>query len=252
MQSSTNHHNILVVFEIFIIVLGTPLFLYIDSQWLSAYISFGQDISNVIMAFFYSLFLLFAKRRLYFLILIITLSGLFAEIIGSLLLTLYEYRLKNIPLYIPLGHAIIYATIYNICKQPVIWHHRQVIEKICAKFAFIASLMSLLVLKDIGGFICYVVFLSILRFRKKKLFYLSMFVMVYYLEFFGTLFSTWSWYTTLGNHPSYPTTANFPSGIAGIYVLIDLASNSIYFYSKKIKKYLSRSLRISMLGRFEM
>jgi len=233
-------HNPLVIIQILIVLLGAPLFLFIDSPWLTPYYPYGQDVTNVIMVCVYSSFLLGATRRLYWLILLMTISSLFAEGIGSLLLALYQYRLKNIPMYIPMGHAIIYATVYHVCKQPLVWRHHLAIEKCLGKFAFVATFMSLFILKDVAGFLCYFIFLMIMHYRKKPIFYLSMFVMVYYIELCGTVFSTWSWYVVLGNHPKFPTIGYTPSGIAGLYILIDLVSNSIYFYLIKIRKYLRK------------
>jgi hypothetical protein len=233
-------HHPLVLTQILVVLLGAPFFLFIDSPWLTPYYSYGQDATNVIMICVYSSFLLAAKRRLYWLILLMTISSLFAEGIGSLLLALYQYRLKNIPLYIPLGHAVIYATIYHVCKQPLVWNHHLAIEKCLSKFAFVVTFMSLFILKDIAGFLCYLIFLTIMQYRKKPLFYLSMFVMVYYIELSGTVLSTWSWYVVLGNHPMYPTIAYTPSGIAGLYILIDLVSNSIYLYIIKTRRYLRK------------
>lgn len=234
-------HNLFILMLLTAVLLGAPVFLFIDSPWVSPYFAYGQDVASCIMIVVYSSFLLTAKRKIYWLILLMTISSLFAEIIGSLLLTLYQYRLKNIPLYIPLGHAVIYVTIYHICKQPWIWRNHQIIETCLAKFAFVAVFLSLYFLNDVTGFICYVLFLGILRFRKKPIFYLAMFAMVYYIELLGTVLSTWSWYVIVGNHPHYPTIGYTPSGMAGLYILIDLVSNSIYYYLIKIIRHLFRT-----------
>lgn len=226
--------NILIV----LVLLGSPLFLFIDSPR-SPYYSNGQDISNLVMLLFYSSFLFLASRKLYWLILLMTLSGILGEIVGSLMMELYKYRFHNIPMYIPMGHAVIYACMYQLSKQPWIWRYHHAIERCLGKFAFVTSFLSLFILRDVGGFICYIIFLGILRYRKKPLFYLLMFAMVYYTELLGTVFSTWSWYSVLGNHPDYVPIGYTPSGMAGLYILIDLVSNSIYFYALKISKYLS-------------
>ena len=65
--------------------------------------------------------------------------------------------------------------------------------------------------------------------------------MVYYVELCGTVFSTWAWYGVIGNHPNFPPIGYTPSGAAGLYILIDLTSNSIYFYVLKIVSFLSLS-----------
>ncbi len=221
-----------------LVLLGIPVFFFIDSPWLTPHFLYGQDITNAIMVLVYSWFLLTAIGRVYWIMILMTFFGLFAECISSLLLTLYQYRFKNIPLYIPLGHALIYATVNYVCREPWVWRNHRAIEKCLRKFAFVTALTSLFILNDVAGFICYIIFLIILRDRKKPLFYLSMFVMVYYIELFGTVFSTWTWYGVLGNHPNYPPVGYTPSSMAGLYLLIDLVSYSVYFYAQKIKRYL--------------
>ncbi len=230
----------LVLLQTFIILLGAPLFLIIDSPWLSPYFSSGQDLANFMMIFFYLWFLLIAPRKLYWLLLLMTICSFFAEIIGSQILGLYQYRLHNIPMYIPLGHALMYATMYYFGRNPWVWQYHKAIEKCLGKFAFVTAFMSLFILNDVAGFLCYILFLRILHHHKKPLFYLSMFALVYYIELLGTVFSTWSWYCVIGNHPHFPPIAYTPSGMAGIYILIDLISNSLYFYALKTVHYFRR------------
>ncbi|WP_199744230.1 hypothetical protein [Legionella sp. km772] len=230
----------LALVQTMLILLGAPFFLIIDSPWLSPYFSHGQELANLTMVFFYVWFLLLAPRKLYWLLLLMTICSFFAEIIGSQILGLYQYRLKNIPMYIPLGHALIYATMYYLGKAPWIWQNHKAIERCLAKFAFVTAFMSLFILNDVAGFLCYLLFLCILHYHKKPLFYLFMFAMVYYIELLGTVFSTWSWYCVIGNHPHFPPIAYTPSGMAGIYILIDLISNSVYFYALKIIRYFRR------------
>ncbi len=234
-------HNIFILVLTLLVLVGAPVYLFLDSQWILPYFSHGQNIANGIMVIIYVLFLLLASRKLYWLILLMTISSFFAEIIGSIIFSLYRYHLNNIPMYIPMGHAVIYTTMYHICRMPWVWRYHQPIERCLGKFAFVAAFLSLFIIKDIGGFICYIIFLGILKYRKKPLFYLLMFVMVYYIELLGTVFSTWSWYSVLGNHPNFPSIGYTPSGMAGLYILIDLVSNSIYFYAHKILRYLRRS-----------
>lgn len=233
-----------IVLQIIIVLLGAPVLLFIDSPWITPYFSHGQDVANAIMILVYSWYLLVARRRLFWLILLMTIAGLCAEVIGSKILTLYQYRLQNIPLYIPLGHAIIYATSYHLCSQPLIWKNKKIIEPIMCRIAFLIVLLSLFILKDVAGFLLYLLFLAILRTRTKPLFYFGIFAIVYYIELFGTVFSTWAWYVVIGNHPNLPPIGFTPSGVAGLYVLIDIISNAIYFHVKKTLKFLKKYLDI--------
>ncbi|MGL5741737.1 MAG: hypothetical protein ACRCXC_03890 [Legionella sp.] len=236
----TNSYFILILTGI--VIFGSPVLLFIDSPWFASYYPSGQNIANTLVLITYSLFLFVAKRKIYWLILLMTIVSLCAEVLGSLILVLYQYRLKNITMYIPLGHAMIYASVYYLSTEPLVWKYHKEIENLLGKFAFVAAFMSLMVLHDVACFLCYILFLFILSYRNKPLFYLSMFVMVYYVEFLGTDFSAWQWYGVLGNHPHLPTIGYTPSSAAGLYVLIDLISNSIYFYAKKLKRSLHKIL----------
>ncbi|KTD53761.1 hypothetical protein Lsan_4171 [Legionella santicrucis] len=233
------------------VLLGLPLFLLIDSPWAAQFISHGQDICNALSIVTYSLFLFYTRGKLYWLILLMTLCGLFGEIFGSLILRLYEYRLKNIPVYIPLCHALLYAAVYYTSKRSCMIRNKVKVKQCLAQFAFLAAFLSLYMLKDVAGFLGYLTFLIVLRFRKNTLFYLLMFAIVYYLELMGTIFYTWSWYGVTGAHPHFPPIGFTPSGAAILYVFVDLMINSIYFYLLKILRFVYRivpELRIKELG----
>lgn len=226
--------------QIALVVIGTPVLLFLDGKFISQYLSNGQDYCTVIMAIFYLWLLFTAKGRLYWLMLLMTFVSFFAEVIGSILLNLYDYRLYNIPMYIPLGHAVMYAIIYLICRQPLLWSHHKIIERFISRFAWGLTLLSFFILQDVAGFLCFMLFWVILIYRKKKLFYLAMFLLVYYIELLGTSFYCWSWYGTLGKHPAYPPIAFAPSGIAGLYVLIDIVTNNVYYYVRRFMHWIQR------------
>ncbi|AUH73594.1 hypothetical protein [Legionella sainthelensi] len=232
--------NIIIQMQIIAVLLGAPIFVFLDSPWFANHFFVGQDINNVIMFLMYGWIFYFAGRRLHWLMLIMIVASFCAEVIGSKILTLYRYHLDNIPPFIPLGHAVTYAIVFQISRQPFIWEYHVDFENFLRKFAFIVCFMSLILLNDVAGFLGYLFFLGILRQRKKPLFYLTMFAVTYYLEFLGTVFSAWSYYFALGNHPNYIPTSVTPCGIAGVYMLVDISSNSAYFYVKKLKKYLKK------------
>lgn len=222
---------------VFLVLAGVPVFICIDSPWLAHYFPYGQGVDNVIMIFAYSWIFIISNKRLRWLMVLMTLCSLCAETIGSQLLTLYRYRLDNIPVYIPLGHAVLYATVYQICRQRLVWFYHKEIESCLIKSAFVASFLSLFLIRDIAGFLGYLFCLVILRFVKKPIFYLYMFTVVYYIELCGTVIGTWSWYGVLGNHPAYPSIGKAPSGMAGIYILFDLISNFFYIYGRKVGRF---------------
>lgn len=196
------------------------------------------------MCFFFSWMFFTASRKLHLLMMIIIVVSFCAEICGSKILTLYQYHLDNIPLFIPLGHSVVYAIVYQMSKTPFIWNYHRNYEAAFYKLAFIICSISLVLLHDIAGYFCYLIFLFFVKRRKKPLFYLMMFSVTYYLEFLGTVSSAWSYYYVLDNHPYYPPTSITPCGIAGIYTFMDITSNNVYLYIKQFKKYARRALKV--------
>ncbi|WP_131782508.1 hypothetical protein [Legionella gresilensis] len=233
--------------QIIFVLIGAPGFVFIDSPWFQQHYFVGQDINNVLMCLFYCwIFFTTADTKLYLLMMLITVVSFGAEICGSKILTAYQYHLDNIPLFIPLGHAVVYATAYHISRHDFVWKHHHIFEAALRKLAFIICFISLILLNDIAGFFCYLLFLMLVATRKKPLFYLTMYAVSYYLEFLGTVSSAWSYYFVLGNHPNYPPTSIIPCGIAGIYMFVDIVTNSIYLYIKKIKHYVSKNFKSPM------
>lgn len=210
--------------------------MHMDSPWFAEYCSFGQSIDNAIMISFFVVYFITGSSKLRHLLVIMAIMGFLSEIVGGKILMVYEYRLHNIPVYIPFGHAVLYATAYHISTQKLIWKHHLAIENLIHKAAFIICSMSLVLLNDVAGFIAYIVYLLLLSRRKKPLFYLVMFAVAYYMEFHGTVPRSWSYYAVLENHPELPPTSITPCGIAAIYMFVDLANNASYVYLLKFKK----------------
>lgn len=157
--------------------------------------------------------------------------GVAGELLFSLLLGMYTYRLENLPFYIPFGHSLIYASVYYIVKEPlIIKHHKSII-----KFLYIAIIIYssawLLFDFDVLGFLGMLIILYIFKRRPHiKLFFLVMFFMIVYLELIGTHYQCWSWPDTwFGLVPFVPST-NPPSGISVFYFGFD--AGCLWLYKK--------------------
>lgn len=229
------------IIQILSVCIGAPFFTLIDSPWVSEYYQYGQEFDNVVMLLFYCWFLFTAERKLFWLMIAVTMSGYCAEIIGSTVLGLYHYRLHNIPIYIPLGHGALYATVYNFTRLKLVWPYHALLESFFRQAIFLICFISLLVLHDIFGFACFILYLLLTLNRKKPLFYLTMFFFVYCTEFCGITFAGWSWYQVNGNYPDFPSVANNPCGIGGLYVTVDVISNAAYLMTKKFKHSLKKA-----------
>jgi len=155
--------------------------------------------------------------------------GFIGEYLFSIVLGMYTYRLSNLPFYIPLGHAVVYARTYCFSKASIIKkYHKEIVR--CLFFGIVIfSLYYLIVFNDIFGFVMTIaVFLVLINRPKDRLFFLTMYVVVAVLEIIGTVYEVWSWPdTAFGVFPILKS-HNPPSGISLFYFLLDIGCFVMY------------------------
>ena len=147
-----------------------------------------------------------------------------AEVFGSIVLGVYEYRLSNLPAFVPPGHGLVYLGGLAISGW-VIERGRQR-AFIAGVIAIVASwgaigLLALGRTDLLGALAGALLVYCLLRGRVPTL-YGGVFLIVAFLEIYGTAVGAWSWAAQM------PVTGvpagNPPSGIASIYVLFDIAA----------------------------
>ncbi len=207
--------------------------LFIDSRAVAEQLPYNQWLANLFTLAYFVWMLRDAGRRLRRLMLIGVLVACVGEVLFSLLLGMYEYRLHNVPLYVPPGHAILYASVFLLLRETWLRRHIQWVVRLCYAGAVTFSVAWLLLYNDIYGFICFVLFtLLIQRRRESRPFFVVMFLLVVYLELLGTYFQCWSWPPyLLQQWPAIPS-ANPPSGIAVFYIGFDIACLGLYRLSR--------------------
>jgi hypothetical protein len=156
--------------------------------------------------------------------LLVVLVATCAEVLGSIVLGAYTYRLENLPAFVPPGHGLVYLAGLRISQSdPVRRHPRAFVNAVIGVVAVwgIAGLVLLGRTDALGAITGALLIYVLLRGRKATL-YAGVFVMVAFLEIYGTSIGAWHWATTA---PDTPLPAgNPPSGIASIYVLFDIAA----------------------------
>jgi hypothetical protein len=156
--------------------------------------------------------------------LLVVLVASCAEMIGSIVLGAYTYRLENLPAFVPPGHGLVYLAGLRISQsRPVRRHPRAFVGGVVAFVAGwgIAGLVVLGRTDALGALTGALLIYVLLRGSKATL-YAGVFVMVAFLEIYGTSIGAWHWATTA---PDTPLPAgNPPSGIASVYVLFDIAA----------------------------
>jgi hypothetical protein len=147
-----------------------------------------------------------------------------AEVLGSIVLGAYTYRLENLPAFVPPGHGLVFLAGLRISQsKPVRRHARAFLAAVIAIVAAwgLAGLV-LLGRTDVLGAITGALLIYVLLRGRAPTLYAGVFLIVGFLEIYGTSIGAWHWAATT---PDTPLPAgNPPSGIAGVYVLFDVAA----------------------------
>jgi hypothetical protein len=147
-----------------------------------------------------------------------------AEVVGSIILGAYVYRLDNLPSFVPPGHGLVYLAGLRISKSALVRRHPHAVATgaATAVAAWAAAGLVLLDRTDLLGALAGVVLVYMLIRGRAPTLYAGVFLMVAFLELYGTAIGAWHWAEVV---PGTPLGAgNPPSGIASIYVLFDIAA----------------------------
>jgi hypothetical protein len=170
-----------------------------------------------------------------------------AEVLGSLILGVYEYRLSNLPAFVPPGHGLVYLGGLAIGRWVVANGHLRLFVGVIIAGLAAWGVAGLTVLgrADVAGAVAGAgLAYCMLRGRSPGL-YGGVFLIVGFLEIYGTALGAWAW------APSTPLiglpAGNPPSGIAAIYVLFDIAAITL---APRLLAALGAVRRLPPLARF--
>ena len=142
---------------------------------------------------------------------------------------MYTYRLSNLPIYVPFGHAAVYARTYTFSKAPVVKKNKKAIVRLMTLVISLFAMFYLIAFNDIFGFAMTVfVFLILLKRPKDQLFFSTMYIVVAVLEIGGTAYEVWSWPDTAFGFFPLLKSHNPPSGISLFYFLLDVGCFVLY------------------------
>ena len=157
--------------------------------------------------------------------LLVVLVASCAEVLGSIVLGAYTYRLENLPAFVPPGHGLVFLAGLRISQSALIRQHRRAFLKgaiaLIAAWG-VAGLLMLGRVDALGAVTGALLIWVLLRDRPNTAIYAGVFLVVGFLEIFGTSVGAWHWAQTAPGL-SLPA-GNPPSGIAGVYVLFDVAA----------------------------
>ena len=197
--------------------------LFIDSQWMASRVPHTQWIANACMIAAFVVIYRDAPPRLRHLMKYGVVVATVGEVVFSLLLGMYEYRLENVPVYVPPGHSIVYAAVYYFVHEPFVLRKQRLICMVMLLLSVTYASLCLAYDHDVYGMVCTLGFLAVIAWRPdSRLFFLTMFLFVAYLEQVGTRFGCWYWHPTLLDRFAFMPSGNPPSGISIFYFGFDL------------------------------
>jgi hypothetical protein len=144
-----------------------------------------------------------------------------AEVVGSLTWGVYTYRLDNLPVFVPPGHALVYLA--GVALAGLFGAQRRWLVgcAVVSVVAWGALGLGLLPVVDVSGAIGCALLASVLLTTRRPV-YAGVFFVVAALELYGTALGTWTWEQSvpgLGLPQGNP-----PSGVASGYALFDVAA----------------------------
>jgi hypothetical protein len=203
--------------------------LFLDSYYIVNITDNAQTYANISMFLGFAIAFWQVNKRVREQMISAVIIAVLGEYLFSIVLGMYTYRLENVPHYVPPGHALVYVGVLYFSKAKSIIKHRLKLEKIFAVFVFIYALFFLIFKNDVFGFIMTIATLLILRNKpRERLFYLTMYISVAYLEIIGTNYLCWKWPPIAWDVFSFLPSHNPPSGISFFYFLLDLGCLWLY------------------------
>jgi hypothetical protein len=137
------------------------------------------------------------------------------ELFLSLVWGLYQYRLENIPPFVPPGHALLFtlgAGIAARMKDSVVW----IVPVIALPYLLYAAVQGF----DTMGVVLFAIFVLCLFAREARKLYATMFALSLLLELYGTWVGNWVWRAQV---PWLGLTSTNPPAAAGaFYCVLDL------------------------------
>ncbi len=150
-----------------------------------------------------------------------------AEIIGSVIWGVYEYRLGNLPLFVPPGHGLVYLTGLRLSQTPLFRRKPQWLVRAAIVGVTGWALLGLTALgrTDVAGAVGAAVLVVFLLRGRAPAVYAGVFFVVAFLEIYGTWIGTWTWAAEIPG--TGISDGNPPSGAASGYVFFDIAALAI-------------------------
>ena len=206
------------------VVVLIALVCLLDSRYIAERIAYGQWLANLLMIAAFVWIHRDAPPRLKLLMQNGLLVAVLGEVFFSLVVGMYEYRLANVPIYVPPGHSILYAAVFYFVREPWVMRNKGWIGPLMLTVGVGYSAFWLVTRNDVYGAVCTALYVYLIwRFQDSRMFFLAMFILVGYLEQVGTGFGCWVWPAAIFDKFEFIPSGNPPSGISVFYFGFDVA-----------------------------
>jgi hypothetical protein len=194
-----------------------------------------QNTLNFLMIVGFFIMYFRTVKRVQELMIYAVIIGFLGEYFFSKYLGMYAYRLGNIPLYVPFGHAVLFARVFRFSKVSVVRKFHKSVEQFFGSIIILFASIYLLFFEDVFGFVMTIcVFLLLWKRPKDRLFFFTMYLLVAILEIGGTAFGCWKWPNIAFGMFKFLPSNNPPSGISLFYFLLDIGCFVMYTQKNKM------------------
>ena len=145
-----------------------------------------------------------------------------AEIVGSIIWGVYTYRLENLPSFVPPCHGLVYLAGASLAAWAAPRRAWLIGFALVAVLAWGLAGVTVLPRADVAGALGAVLLAVYLVRGRAPEVYAGVFLVVAWLELYGTAIGTWEWAATI---PGLGVSqGNPPSGVASGYVWFDIVA----------------------------
>jgi hypothetical protein len=222
------------LFLAFFFTIFTVVALGIDSVFFTKQYFDAREITNFLALLYFSMLFYYSDATLRKLMVVMVFLSYIGELIFCNWLGMYHYRTDCIPLYVPFGHAIVYASGYIFAHTSWAIKNEKSLRIFFAGFFVLLFLAVGLFLNDLFSLLFGTLFFLLLKRKRWQNLYYCIALCVIFIELVGTFFQCWTWVPkTFGIVPA----ANPPMGAVFFYAGGDvlLAKIIALLENKKLK-----------------
>jgi len=212
-QNTNPHRKAQLLLALFF-TLFTIVALGIDSVFFTNHYFDARPITNLLAIGYFSILFYVSDFRLRKLMLVMVVLSYIGELLFCKLLGMYAYRTPAIPLYVPFGHAIVYASGFIMSQTQCAIRHTNPLQRFFAVFFIVLFATVGFFYNDWFSLVFGLLFFILLKRKGWQNLYYFIALCVIFIELVGTYFECWTWVPkTFGLIPA----ANPPMGAVFFY-----------------------------------